>query len=216
MKPSEDVWIFDLDNTLYDCRIGLVEQIEIRMREYIASALSVSSFEAVEIEKKIILEYGTTLFWVRDICKTDPGCYLNYVHDIDYNCVMPDQELILALGDLMGRKIIYTNGTYRHALATLGRLGLNHLFDEIYDIKSTGYNPKHTKAAFQNFLSHAKIPVDSTTMLDDLRVNLKVAKQSGLRTVLIDPFNVSKFKEDYFIDHISDSVLNYLISRNNP
>src|SRR3546814_12665633 len=64
-----------------------------------------------------------------DVCSSD--LFLDYVHDIDVSPVPPSPELDAALGRLPGRKLIFTNGSVRHAENVLNRLGVAHHFEEL-------------------------------------------------------------------------------------
>ena len=54
-------WIFDLDNTIYDIKLGLFKKISERITNFIVSKYSLDMDEAKKIQKKYYLEYGLTL-----------------------------------------------------------------------------------------------------------------------------------------------------------
>ena len=59
---------------------------------------------------------------------------LEHVHRIDLSRIPPDPEFAAALASLPGRKLVFTNGTRRHAENVLGHLGIGKHFDGIWDI----------------------------------------------------------------------------------
>ncbi|MEN8197092.1 MAG: hypothetical protein ABFS30_11345, partial [Pseudomonadota bacterium] len=56
-----EVWLFDLDNTLYPAECRLFDQIDQRMGSFIADAFDVDRAEARRIQKDYFFRYGTTL-----------------------------------------------------------------------------------------------------------------------------------------------------------
>ena len=58
---KKNFWIFELDNTIYDPKSKIFDQIDLRMKRFISSRLNISEKEAFIIQKKFYKEYGTTL-----------------------------------------------------------------------------------------------------------------------------------------------------------
>ena len=54
-------WVFDLDNTLYDIRLGLFRKISRRITKFIITKYNLSEHEAKEIQRYYYLKYGLTL-----------------------------------------------------------------------------------------------------------------------------------------------------------
>jgi putative hydrolase of the HAD superfamily len=52
-----ETWVFDLDNTLYPHHL-LWQQVDARIRDYIASFLKVTQEEAHRVQKDYYLRYG--------------------------------------------------------------------------------------------------------------------------------------------------------------
>ena len=116
---------------------------------------------------------------------------------------------------------IYTNGTYGH-----GFMIANHL--NIYDDVSFIYGrdnlqplvyPKHMKPYRESFeFVNSSILVDTGLydtnqdyeiyFFDDLKTNLKTAKEIGWKTVLIKPNET----EESYIDHVFSNIYSALIN----
>ena len=79
-------------------------------------------------------KYGTSLAGLMRNYKIDPDDFLNIVHDIDFSVLSKDLNLLDALNNLPGRKLIYTNGTVPYAREVLKYRGLLDVFDEIYGL----------------------------------------------------------------------------------
>lgn len=180
-----DTWIFDLDNTLYPASCNLFAQVDRRMSEYIAKAIGVPREHARHLQKAYYRQFGTTLAGLMQVHKLQPGPFLDYVHDIDVSVVPELPELAAAIAALPGRRLIFTNGSRRHAENVASRLGVLHLFEDICDIAALEYVPKPERAAFDQMLKlHGVAPAQSA-MFEDMPHNLEVASDIGMTTVLV-------------------------------
>ena len=109
------------------------------------------------------------------------------MHDIDLDVVDAAPELGAAIDALPGRKLVFTNGSRKHAEAVAGRLGLLDRFEDIFDIHALDYiHPKPTREAFDRFVNAHDIAAGRAAMFDDLPHNLKTAHTLGMTTVLVD------------------------------
>ena len=53
--------MFDLDNTLYPHHVNLWQQVDVRIRDYIADFLKLTHDEAFRLQKDLYRRYGTSL-----------------------------------------------------------------------------------------------------------------------------------------------------------
>ncbi len=182
---DKNVWVFDLDNTLYPAQCNLFAQIDELMGAFVAQFLDVDRIEARRIQKSYYREYGTTLNGLMTCHNLDPHLYLNYVHDIDLAPISHDSALNDALAQLPGRKLILTNGSVKHAENVAGKLGILHHFDDIFDIVAADFTPKPERSTYEKFLKRADIDPQSAAMFEDLARNLKVPHDLGMKTILV-------------------------------
>lgn len=181
-----ETWAFDLDNTLYPADCDLFSQIDRRMGEFIASHLGIPLDEAKVLRETYYYEHGTTLAGLVRLHGTSPDSFLDYVHDIDLSVIAPSPDLALALGNLPGRKFIFTNGSRKHAEAVMARLGVAGQFEDICDIHALDYiYPKPMREAYERFVTAHGVAARKTAMFDDLPHNLEPAHQIGMTTVLV-------------------------------
>lgn len=178
-------WVFDLDNTLYPAECDLFPQIQVKMNEYVANFLNLPKDEARAIQKHYYVEYGTTLNGLMKHYEIDPHDYLHHVHDIDYSAIEPNVPLRVALEKLHARKIVFTNGSKRHAENAIAAMGLDGIFHDIIDIAGTNFTPKPHKEAFDALLKMHDIDPHQSVMVEDLSKNLVTAKQLGFATILV-------------------------------
>ncbi|MFA5957695.1 pyrimidine 5'-nucleotidase [Hyphomicrobium sp.] len=180
-----DTWIFDLDNTLYPASCDLFAQVDQRMSSFIAKTLGVPREHARHLQKAYYRQFGTTLAGLMKVHKLAPGPFLDYVHDIDLSVVPELPELATAIAALPGRRLIFTNGSRRHAENVAAKLGVLHLFEDICDIAALDYVPKPEREAFDRMLKLHDVPAMRAAMFEDMPHNLEAASTLGMTTVLV-------------------------------
>lgn len=188
LPPLGDLahWVFDLDNTLYPASCSLFPQIDVRMRQFISEALHLPLDEAFALQKHYYHEFGTTLRGLMQMHGIVPDDFLTYVHDIDCGVLTPAPRLAAAIRALPGRKLIYTNGSERHALNVLAHLGLDGDFDGIFDIRAADYVPKPNAASYDMMIRRHGVTPRLAAMFEDIPRNLLPAAQAGMTTVLVE------------------------------
>jgi len=182
-----NVWVFDLDNTLYppDCR--LFDLIEVRMTDYVMQVTGVARDEADRLRSHWWARHGTTLAGLMREHGADPGPYLTEVHDIPLDRLSPDPALARAIARLPGRKIVYTNGAAAYGRRVVAARGLGGLFDAIYGIEHARYQPKPEMAAFLAVFEQDGLDPAAAAMFEDDARNLAVPHALGMRTVHVAP-----------------------------
>lgn len=180
-----DVWVFDLDNTLYPPSCNLFAQMDVKMRAFISELLSVDTDEAYRLQKLYLRDHGTTLSGLMKVHGVEPWKFLDFVHDIDVSVVPEDAALGAALQRLPGRKLVFTNGTVAHAKRVMNRIGIHDHLEEIFDIVHADFVPKPIFATFERFVDKHKIDPKRAAMFEDMPRNLEPAHRLGMTTVLV-------------------------------
>ena len=205
-------WIFDLDNTLYNGQTQVFAEVDKKMSSFISKKFNVNLVKAKEIQKKYFYEYGTTLSGLMNHDNIDPQEFLEFVHDIDLNFLKKDLLLGEELKKLEGKKIIFTNGSRAHALNVTKRIGIDQLFDGIFDIKDCEFIPKPSKEPYKKLVENYKIEPQYCIFFEDIARNLKPAFEMGMKTVWIkndEPW-AAKFSDSDFINYKTDKLSNFL------
>jgi putative hydrolase of the HAD superfamily len=184
-----NTWVFDLDNTLYPASCRLFDQMHVRMADFIREQFNVDQTEALRRRREFYLKYGTTLRGLMVEHDMAPAAFLDYVHDIDYAAVERHDELNAALTKLPGRKLIFTNGTVGHAERVMKRLGVENVFDGIFDIVASDYIPKPARAPYDKFATHFTVDTSQAAMFEDIAHNLEAPHHMGMTTVLVTSEN---------------------------
>lgn len=194
-------WVFDLDNTLYPPAMRLFDQIEQRMTHYVMRTLGVEKDHADHLRQTYWKSYGTTLAGLMREHKIDPDAYLHDVHDIDFDVLQPDPALAEYIGQLPGRKIVYTNGSAPYAAQVLKARGLDAAFDAIYGVEHAGYLPKPERKAFETVFAMDGIDTEKAAMFEDDPRNLAAPHSMGMRTVHVAP---DPHEADHIHHHTDD------------
>lgn len=180
-----NVWVFDLDNTLYPAECNLFAQVDQRMGDFIANLLGVPFDYARHLQKSYYRQFGTTLAGLMRVHGITPEPFLEYVHDIDLSGLPELPRLAAAISALPGRRLIFTNGSRRHAERVAERLGILHLFEDICDIAACEFVPKPSADAFDRMVRLHEIEPTSAAMFEDLPINLEAPHVLGMTTVLV-------------------------------
>lgn len=179
------VWVFDLDNTLYPAECNLFAQVDQRMGSFISKELGIPFAEARHLQKAYYRQFGTTLAGLMQVHKMAPEPFLEFVHDIDLTCVPELPELKAAIGRLPGRKLIFTNGSRRHAERVAEKLGVLEEFEEICSIETCEFVPKPEPEAFDRMVKRHGVAPRNAAMFEDLPHNLEAPHVLGMTTVLV-------------------------------
>ena len=185
------LWLFDLDNTLYDAAGGVFHEIHRRMAAFIAERLRVSSEEAIRIQHAYWREYGATFLGLYRQCGINPEEFFHATHDFDLtNLVIPVLAAPRAralLSALPGRKVVVTNGPHEYACRVLSVLGIRDSFEAVFSPEQMRFAGtwycKPDKGVFSRILAHCRVQATRAALIDDGLNNLKAAKELGIKTL---------------------------------
>ena len=212
--PTDDTRcsIFDLDNTLYPASCRLFDQEERRIGEYVQQLLRLDPVAAKAVQKQYFRDHQTTLNGLMIHHKIRPEEFLEFVHQIDLSAVVADPRLDTALERLPGRKLIYTNGSVRHAENVMGKLGVARHFEGIFDIAEAAYVPKPDITAYRALVARHDIDPARAVMLDDMPRNLAPAAELGMTTVWVktDVEWAQPVDAQTYIHHVTENLADWL------
>ena len=205
-------WIFDLDNTLYADETKVFDQVDKKMSKYISEKLNVNITEAKEIQKNYFHKYNTTLNGMIKNHKIDANEFLEFVHDIDVNFLKKNYGLGEELKKLDGKKIIYTNGSKKHALNVTKKIGIDQYFDGIFDIVDSNFVPKPLIEPYKKLVKKHKIDPKLCVFIEDIARNLKPAYEMGMKTIWIENNEswAKKFSDGDFINYRTNNLTEFL------
>jgi putative hydrolase of the HAD superfamily len=205
-----EVWLFDLDNTLYPVGNDFMRLIEARMTLFVARELNLPRDQAWALQKRYLHEHGTTLAGLMANHGVEPEKFLDYVHDVSLDALTPDAELHAGLMRLPGRRLVFTNGDARHAERVLERLGIDDAFEAIFHIAAAGYVPKPNPATFARMIAAHAIDPSRTCFFEDSEKNLAPAASLGMTTVLVGPHAAAS--DAAFVHHRTANLAAFLLS----
>jgi len=214
-----DTWVFDLDNTLYPRSCDLWVKIDARITLFLMRLFGLDAISSRALQKHYYLRYGTTLRGLMVEHGVDPHQYLAFVHEVDRSSLLPNHTLAHAIMALPGRKLILTNGSRDHAMKTARQLGLEHVFEEVFDIIAADFIAKPDEAAYDRFFDRCRVDPERSAIFEDIARNLIVPHNKGMTTVLVEPeadrlgeletWEVAKGHEPH-IDFVTGDLVEFL------
>ena len=214
MKELKNIkyWLFDLDNTLYSGDTKVFDQVDKKMSKFISEKLKVSEEEAKKIQKNYFHEYNTTLNGMIKNHDIDANEFLEFVHDVNLDFLKKDEFLENQINRLNGKKIIFTNGSKAHAANVTKRIGIDKLFDGVFDIVDSDFYPKPSMRPYKKIIENYNIEPEYCIFFEDIARNLKPAHELGMKTVWIknkEPW-AAKYSDAEFINYKTDNLANFL------
>ena len=175
--------LLDLDGTVYQDLESVFGQVSKLMTKYISEKLKIDLTKAKELQTNYFYKYNTSLNGLMIHHDIQPLEFLNYVHNIDLSFMKKDMVLREQLKNLNMRKLIFTNGSADHANNVLSHLGIEDLFEGIFDITDAKYQPKPEPKAFDLMVEKFGINPKDTIYVEDIAKNLSIGKERGCSTV---------------------------------
>ncbi len=208
---EHDVYVFDLDHTLYDATKGIFDVMHDRMSDYVAKIYDVERDEADRIRTELYKGHGTTLHGLLAHKQIDADAYLDYVHDIDISHLETCLDTIEAIKALPGRKIVYTNAPIKHADNILGHIGMADLFEGVFDLYAADLVPKPDENAFKTFIKRYDLDGQKIIMFEDTSKNLVTADKLGFSTVWLSHGREVDDRHAAHIHHTTTNLKEILI-----
>lgn len=178
-------WVFDLDNTLYPSDSGIWQMVHERITLFLFELFGIDWQSAQALHAHYYLRHGATLLGLAVDHIDQIEQFLEFVHDIDRSALKPDPILAREVERLPGRKLIFTNGSRSHAILTARQLGLDGLFEEVFDIVAAELTPKPAEGAYNLFCQRCGVDPRTAAMFEDVARNLAAPKAKGMTTTLV-------------------------------
>jgi len=174
-------WIFDLDNTLYSGDTKVFDQVDKKMSQFISDKLNVNIKEARKIQKSYFHEYNTTLNGMIKNHKIDADEFLEFVHDVNLDFLKKNKPLEQEITNLNGKKFIFTNGSKAHVANVTKRIGIEKLFDGVFDIVESDFIPKPSIEPYIKIIEKYKIEPQYSIFIKDKKKNRKKPHLIGIK-----------------------------------
>tara|TARA_A100000164_G_scaffold381989_1_gene437082 strand:- start:5220 stop:5885 length:666 start_codon:yes stop_codon:yes gene_type:complete len=195
-------FIFDCDGVLYDDLEGVFGQVSKRMTQYISKKLHLNLEKAKELQTNYFHKYNTSLNGLMIHHDINPQEFLKYVHDINLDFLKKDVILRKELLKLKSKKFIFTNGSHEHVSNITKTLGINDLFDNVFDITDGNFVPKPSIEPYEKLIKKFDIDPLETVFIEDIAINLEPAKKLGMKTIWLknNEYWGKKHSDKKFID----------------
>jgi putative hydrolase of the HAD superfamily len=176
--------LLDVDNTLYAPTCGVVDRVDGLINRYLTERVGIAPDEVDGIRRRLWSDYGTTLHGLMYRHGIDPDDYLRFVHDVELGDVLAaDPTLATMLARIPMLKVAVTNGSAAHARGVLDCLGVRDLFFRVYGLERLAFVPKPYVQAYHLVLADLHAHGRDCVFVEDRAVNLRAARQLGMRTV---------------------------------
>ena len=205
-------FIFDCDGVLYSDLDAVFGQVSKRMTDYIAKKLNLDLKKAKELQTNYFHKYNTSLNGLMVHHDIPPSEFLDYVHDINIDFLKKNLKLNKELEKLDGKKIIFTNGSKKHALNITQKIGIDHHFADFFDIIDANFMPKPAIEPYKKIVEKHKIDPKLCAFVEDIARNLKPAYEMGMKTIWIEndePW-AKKFSESEFVNYRTKNLSGFL------
>jgi len=204
--------LFDLDGVLYQDLEAVFGQVSKKMTKYISDKLDLDLKKAKELQTNYFHKYNTSLNGLMIHHNIKPEEFLKYVHDIDLSFMKKDLILRKELENLNLKKFIFTNGSKEHANNITKHLGINDLFNGLFDIVDAQFSPKPTAKAFDLMVKKFKIDPCETLYIEDIAKNLSIGKERGTITAWLinNEYWGKKESDKEFIDYKIENLSLFL------
>lgn len=181
-------FLFDLDGTLYSSTAGLEDQIRPGMRRRVSELLGVSDDKARDLMVRYRSEYGHGVLGLQAEHGIDPDRFLTEVFDrLDRSVIEPYPQLpdVLDAVAKLVKLFLITNSNRSHAEEVLDLIGVRAVFSGVFAIEDANYRLKPRPDGYRNFLDTTSYEPSAVVVFDDSYLNLEVARQLQMRTVLV-------------------------------
>ena len=195
-------FIFDCDGVLYQDLEAVFGQVSKKMTKYISEKLNLSLEKAKELQTNYFHKYNTSFNGLMIHHDVNPEEFLKYVHDINLDFMKKDLALREELIKLNTKKFIFTNGSHDHVKNITKHVGIDDLFDGVFDITDCNLIPKPSLEPYKKLIEKFGILPEETIFIEDIAKNLKPAKKLGMKTVWLinDEYWGKKDSDKDFID----------------
>jgi len=214
MKKLENIKniLFDCDGVLYQDLEAVFGQVSKRMTNYISDKLKLDLVKAKELQTNYFHKYNTSLNGLMIHHDIPPKEFLHYVHDIDLSFMKKDVVLRNELENLNLQKFVFTNGSKEHVYNITTHLGIEDMFDGVFDIVDAEFHPKPEPKAFDLMIKKFDIDPKETLYIEDIAKNLSIGKERGSTTVWLinDEYWGKKESDKDYIDYKIENLSLFL------
>jgi putative hydrolase of the HAD superfamily len=210
--PHYQYILFDLDDTLYPAKAGVMKAIGERILLYMTHKLNIPGDDAPLLRRRYYQKYGTSLRGLMEDYRIDPDDFMSFVHDVnlaDFFGASPPLDRMLY--ELPLEKVIFTNADVPHAERVLNTLSVRPHFSRIIDAHAVNFKTKPDPQAYHTTLQLLNTAGPNCIMIEDKPRNLIPAKDLGMTTILVG--NGSSSAIDYTVPTIfhAEHVLKELL-----
>ncbi|MFW5867372.1 MAG: pyrimidine 5'-nucleotidase [Armatimonadota bacterium] len=184
-----DAILFDLDNTLYHPRSGLLEAGDRTITQFIAERLEMPWEQADRLRVRTWREYGATARGLEvEFGVPRREFFAGSIEQVPVReYIEPRPELREMMQALPQRLYVFTNAPSIYARRALEALDIADLIEEVFDIETTGGRPKPECGCYDHVVEAVGAPPERVALLEDTEPNLEPAADLGMLTIKVGP-----------------------------
>ncbi len=187
--------VFDLDNTLYPKKSGMLKAIDERIDSFIRESLDIPAEEITKTRFDYWKKYGTTLGGLIIHHNINPKDYFNYIYQLEpKDYIGPDPVLREILKNLSMNHVVFSNSPREYIGRVLDVLEISDLIQKIYDIKFLRYLGKPNLTSYSMVLQDLNTSGNECIMFEDTVANALGAQEAGMTAVLVGEEKVPEIK----------------------
>lgn len=180
--------LFDLDGTLYSSKSGIEFQIPSMMVKHTANVLSIEKEEAKVLLRKYREEFKSSVLGLEKFHGVNPTEFYKLVYDdIDISPIEKYDGLQHHLEQLskVVKLHLLTNSNSTHASRVLKILEVEQYFESVFSVEFANFIRKPNPQAYEIAIRNMNATPSEIINIDDSFLNLKVANEIGLHTILV-------------------------------
>lgn len=192
-------WIFDLDDTLYHPDSGVNIQLNKQVKASAAKLLGVDWSDLEPTYMGYRKKYGVAFTGLHlhhpdfDMTK-----FIEMSYDLDLSGIKPCDKLKALITSLPGKKAVFTNSPRFHADRVLGYMGMDGVFDHIFDVTYFNFRGKPNQVVYDQIVQDLGVDPGECVLVEDSVKNLIPAHKMGMKTVLV---NQEQCPDKSYISH---------------
>lgn len=215
------LWLFDMDDTLFNASAGMFDAIHRKMESFIAEKLDLTIDAAAKVQNDYWKQYGATFLGLERHKGIAPEEFFDATHSFNLAPFVKthrgSESIREMLAKLPGKKIVITNGPRVYAEGVIACLKLQGVFDDVIsanDMKRLGaWRCKPNRTLLATACAQMGVAPELTTIIEDSPANLKAAKSLGMMTVWCDGYRkktphrtCAHAWADWVVDDVADLV----------
>jgi len=183
------IWLFDLDNTLYQTNSNMMRVMDERIDMFLTYKCRCTLKEATGLRNHLFFKYKNTFVGAlreKIILEDELPQYLSFAHNFDIpKRLVKNNSILQLIKEVAGKKYVFSNGLRSYIARVLQILNLEDEFDGYFGIEDYNYFFKPGQEPYSFVQKFFNKPADDFILIDDSPGNIETAKRMGFGAYLL-------------------------------